>query len=71
MDAGNLKSVAEVIRGMLKQAEIIICGDNDLSGIGQTKAREAALAVHGKIYIPPIEGSDWNDFVNQGARHRG
>jgi putative DNA primase/helicase len=62
-DAGNLLPVSDVIKTLHPAHEIIICGDNDKSGIGQTKAREAALAVGGKILIPPIPGQDWNDFL--------
>ncbi|PXX07518.1 putative DNA primase/helicase [Nitrosomonas ureae] len=65
-DAGNLKPVAEVIRKMFPTNEIIICGDNDLSGLGQTKAREAARAISSKATIPPIAGMDWNDYLVKG-----
>lgn len=63
-DAGNLESVAEIVRAKRPEAEIIICGDNDESGIGQTKARAAALAIGGKYIIPPTHGHDWNDEIN-------
>jgi len=62
-DAGNLLSVAKVIRAMFPSNEIIIAGDNDLSGIGQTKAKKAALAIGGKASIPPVPGMDWNDYL--------
>lgn len=65
-DAGNLKPVAEVIWLKYPNAEIIIAGDNDESGAGQKSANEAALAVGGKVLIPPVEGMDWNDYVNSG-----
>lgn len=63
-DAGNLLPVAKNIRELAPpDTEIIICGDNDLSGIGQTKAREAALSIiGGKVLIPPVPG-DWNDLL--------
>ena len=68
-DAGNLKPVAMIVRDRFPRAEIIIAGDNDRhtpGNPGLTKAREAALAVGGKVSVPPIpdgaEGSDWNDF---------
>lgn len=63
-DAGNLEPVAKVIRAKCSDSEIIICGDNDLSGVGQTKARAAALAVGGKYLIPSTPGHDWNDEIN-------
>lgn len=68
-DAGNLLPVAKNIRDLSPESEIIICGDNDLSGIGQTKAREAALAIGGKVLIPKIPGKDWNDMIAGGCEH--
>lgn len=62
-DAGNLLPVTKNIRELAPDTEIIICGDNDLSGIGQAKAREAALAIGGKVLIPPVPGMDWNDVL--------
>lgn len=69
-DAGNLLPVARNIRELSPDSEIIICGDNDLSGIGQKKAQEAALAIGGKASIPPITGMDWNDYL-VGGNHNG
>jgi putative DNA primase/helicase len=66
MDKGNLKPVAEVIRKLFPANEIIIAGDNDLDGGGQLKAREAALAIGGKLLIPKIPGKDWNDCLTGG-----
>ncbi len=66
MDKGNLKPVAEVIRKIFPANEIIIAGDNDLDGGGQLKAREAALAIHAKVLIPPVIGQDWNDYLTGG-----
>lgn len=63
-DASNLVDVAKVVRTKYPDSEIIICGDNDLSGVGQTKARAAALAIGGKYYVPPTPGHDWNDAIN-------
>ena len=68
-DAGNLLPVAKNIRKSSPDSEIIICGDNDKSGIGQTKAREAALAIGGKILIPLIPESDWNDVLEGECRN--
>lgn len=64
LDAGNLEPVAIVIRKLYPAGQIIICGDNDESGVGQKAARSAALAVAGKYIIPPIAGQDWNDALN-------
>ena len=65
-DAGNLLPVAKNIRELSPDSEIIICGDNDLSGVGQRKAKEAALAIGGKVLIPQIPGADWNDYLMEG-----
>lgn len=69
MDKGNLKPVAEVIRKIFPANEIIIAGDNDLDGGGQLKAREAALAIGGKVLIPKTPGKDWNDLIAGGREH--
>jgi len=68
-DAGNLLPVAKNIREFSPDSEIIICGDNDISGIGQSKAKEAALAIGGKVLIPPTPGMDWNDVLSGGIHH--
>lgn len=68
-DAGNLLPVAKNIRELSPDSEIIICGDNDLSGIGQAKAREAALAIGGKVLIPPTPDMDWNDYLTGGRKN--
>jgi len=65
LDAGNLEPVARVFRKLYPDAEIIICGDNDESGVGQKSARSAALAIGGKSIIPAIAGHDWNDSLNR------
>lgn len=65
-DAGNLKKVAEAVRVISPTIEIIIAADNDESGIGEKKAREAALAINGKYIIPPSLG-DFNDHLAGGV----
>ena len=60
-DAGNLDPVTKIVRAKLPDVEIIIGGDNDESGKGQQCARAAAIAVNGKVLIPPRVGEDWND----------
>ena len=62
-DAGNLKEVAINIRTLYPRSEIVIAGDNDVSGVGQKKAIEAALSVGGKYIIPATPGHDWNDSL--------
>ena len=66
LDAGNLLPVAKNVRELSPDTEIIICGDNDLSGTGQTTAREAALSVGGKVLIPATPNTDWNDVLRGG-----
>lgn len=66
-DASNLLHVARAVRNIHPHGVIIICGDNDLSGVGQRYANEAALAVGGKVLIPPTPGDDWNDFLTEGG----
>jgi len=70
-NAGNLRPVAKTIRKAFPNAEIIIMGDHDSSGVGEKAAREAALAVGGKFMIPPLlpdtEKTDWNDYINNGG----
>jgi len=60
-NAGNLLSVAQSIRRQHPLATILICGDHDLSGAGQTKAKDAAEAINGRLVIPSQAGLDWND----------
>jgi putative DNA primase/helicase len=67
LDAGNLLPVAQVIRRMYPKAVIIVCGDNDLSGVGQKAAKEAANEVGGRFIIPPNVGQDWNDHLTNGG----
>lgn len=72
IDAGNLLHVAQAWCEKCPHAEIIIGGDLDKSGTGQKKANEAALAVGGKVALPPFTDeelaldrppSDWNDYA--------
>ena len=64
-NAGNLLPVAKVLREAFPDDEIIIAGDCDASGVGQKKAKEAALAVGGRCTVPLFQdgevGSDFND----------
>jgi putative DNA primase/helicase len=66
-DAGNLLPVSRNIRELSPDSEIIICADNDISGVGQAKAKEAALSIGAKVLIPPTPGTDWNDVIAGGA----
>jgi len=54
-DAGNIRPVAEAIRGVYPQIAITIAGDDDVQtpgNPGRTKAIEAARAVGGKAVFP-------------------
>jgi phage/plasmid primase-like uncharacterized protein len=61
-DAGNLKYVVEVLKKKYSDHLFIVCGDNDVSGVGQKAAHEAAAAVGGVCAIPPATGQDFNDM---------
>lgn len=63
MDAGNLEPVAREIKKLYPNNQIVICGDNDASGVGQLKAKAAAMAVFGTVLIPEQTGMDWNDVL--------
>lgn len=66
-DAGNLKPVAQTLRTKFPEIKLIICADNDPSGVGQTKAAEAAQAVGGVVIVPKFSDTaagvtDFNDL---------
>ena len=69
--AGNLASVALAIRGKHPRADIVVCADDDSNtpgNPGRTLARQAALAVGGRLAFPdfgparPEGASDFNDL---------
>lgn len=62
-DAGNLLPVAEAMRVKYPDAVIVIAGDNDTSGTGQTLAAAAARAVAGFVVLPDTVDKDWNDLA--------
>lgn len=68
-DAGNLKPVAEAMRGKYPTARLVICADNDHGGkvnTGLVKGEDAAKAVGGIMIAPDgIEGTDWNDMQQE------
>jgi putative DNA primase/helicase len=68
-DAGNLEPVSIEIRKLYPDCLIVICGDNDISQVGQKAAREAALAISGKFIIPATPGHDWNDALTMEVNH--
>jgi uncharacterized protein (DUF927 family)/phage/plasmid primase-like uncharacterized protein len=61
--ASNLKPVATAMREKFPALRIVLCGDNDTSGVGQRAAVEAAKAVGALMAIPSKEGTDWNDVA--------
>lgn len=69
-DCGNLKSVAEVVRGKYPQWVIIIAADNDQwtdGNPGIKHGRDAAMAVKGECRIPKFidltgKPTDFNDL---------
>lgn len=71
IDAGNLLPVAEVMRRMYPQAQIIIAADNDHhqngeANTGREAAEKAALSVAGWVALPPTDyKADWNDHHQQ------
>ncbi|MGV1046849.1 toprim domain-containing protein [Limnohabitans sp.] len=67
MDANNLESVARIIRRLFPDAPIVICGDNDVSGVGQNAAKRAAAVCGGSWIVPTIAGADFNDVISGGV----
>lgn len=65
--AGNILGVTQELRSKHPHAQILVCGDNDISSVGQRAAREAAEAVGGRAVLPDEKGWDWNDV----AAHHG
>jgi phage/plasmid primase-like uncharacterized protein len=59
-NAGNLEKVARKVRDRFPEAEIIIAGDTDPSGVGKRYGDKAASAVNGRA-VYPLQG-DWNDL---------
>jgi putative DNA primase/helicase len=65
-DCGNLLPVAKVLRAKYPAAIITICADNDVSTHGNpglTAARAAAVAIGGRVAIPPEPFNDFNDVM--------
>lgn len=61
-NAGNMQAVAKYVRDKYgKTASIVIVADNDESGTGQKKGKEAADATQSRLVTPPHIG-DANDY---------
>lgn len=70
IDAGNLLSVAQVMRQKYPKAKIVLCADNDIKpgepNTGKIAAEKAACAVSGWVTLPPTEHkADWDDYRRQ------
>lgn len=65
--ANNLNAVARQTRNTHQTKDIIICGDNDASGVGQAAAEAAALFIGCRFIIPDQVGQDFNDMINMAA----
>ena len=71
-DAGNLLHVAKALHGLMPEALLVVCGDDDAAAeqkigrnTGRSKASNAAAAVGGAVVFPtelPEGGSDFNDM---------
>ena len=79
IDAGNLLPVAEVVRRLYPDAQLVVAADDDRltdGNPGLSKAREAAAAVGGRLIRPewppgsPLELSDFNDLAGWLDRQR-
>lgn len=60
-DKGNLKEIAKTAHKLFPQNEIIIAGDNDVSGDGNKAAVDAGQAINARVILPNTVGMDWND----------
>ena len=58
--AGNLKSITQMIASQYIGKKIVICADNDSSGVGMSKAKECGV----DIVLPTING-DFNDMMSE------
>jgi len=59
-NAGNLKLVTQMIASQFIGKKIVICADNDTSGVGINKAKECGV----DIVLPSIDG-DFNDMMSE------
>ena len=58
--AGNLKTITQMIASQYIGKKIVICADNDSSGVGMSKAKECGV----DIVLPTING-DFNDMMSE------
>ena len=76
-DTGNLRPVAELLRGRYPDVRIVLCADDDrqtADNPGRTKAVEAACAVRGVAIVPTLcrccRCTDFNDLAQCWRRSR-
>ena len=65
--AGNLMNVSKNIRAVYRDAEIIICADDDHTNPGNPgleKAREAAISIGGFFAVPEFGDTRVNDYTD-------
>lgn len=66
-DAGNLKAAGQALKSRYPTAQLVFAADNDRSGVGLAKAREAAGLVGGIVVVPEFlpgeQGTDFNDLA--------
>jgi len=74
MDNGNLLPVAQAVRRLAPDAEIILLADNDIKpnadNTGILAATEAAQAINGRVVIPELDGRKcdfWDVYSELGA----
>jgi putative DNA primase/helicase len=59
-NAGNLKPVTQMLASQYIGKKIVICADNDSSGVGINKAKECGV----DVVLPTIDG-DFNDMMSE------
>jgi phage/plasmid primase-like uncharacterized protein len=59
-NAGNLQPVTQMIASQYIGKKIVICADNDSSGVGMSKAKSCGV----DIVLPTIDG-DFNDMMSE------
>ncbi len=61
--ASNIPPVAVMARAMHPDADLVVCADNDMSGIGRKYADQASAVAKARVVVAPgDEGTDFNDL---------
>lgn len=66
LNAGNLPKVAKWAHDKQPLMDYVVVADNDESGVGEKRAREAAELCNGRVVMPPNVGQDANDYAVAG-----